>query len=303
MDVAQAWVSASPAPESGLEFLGISLGQWIAIAVPIAALIGVILSLWNARAVAKRQLDHAARDRQMQLDHDALQRDRERQMSIRREVYLEAAAALVQMQTAMGQTTNIEIDAKEITATFGKSQAAIVKTHIVGTQETIDAVIQYTNAAGPAFLDLLSRRPSLQLRKSQIDTHAALGQLALEDKARFNRMLEALNLEGANDPAKVNAIQKQFEFASERFDFQNTKRAELQAEQFKEQRAMADHMMGLNRKLVRLLPRAVLAVRAELELKLDAAWYEAQYVEQIRLMDAVLAEINARFEALANQQS
>jgi hypothetical protein len=63
MDVAQAFVSASPA-HSGPALLGISLGQWIAIGVPIGAQIGVLLSLWNARVVARQQLDHAARDRQ-----------------------------------------------------------------------------------------------------------------------------------------------------------------------------------------------------------------------------------------------
>jgi hypothetical protein len=302
MDVAQGWISASPAADSGPAFLGITLGQWIAIFVPIAALIGVVLSLWNARAVAKRQLDHAARDRQMQLDHDALQRDRERQMSIRREVYLEAAAALVRMQTTMGQLTDITIDAKEITATFGQSQAAIVKTHIVGTQETVDAVMRYTNAAGPAFLDMLSRRPSLQLRNAKIDTHTALLQKALEDQARFTRMLETHNLEGGRDSARVKAIQKQYEFASESYNDHYTKRAHFQAEQISEHRAVVDHMMDLNRNLVRLLPRAVLAVRAEMELRLDAEWYEAQWLEQIRFMDAAWAEINARLQTLVNQQ-
>ena len=65
----------------------------------VLALGGVLLSQWKARVVLQRQLDH-----------DSLQRVREREMSLRREVYLEAASAIVHLQTLLGQAANIVSD-------------------------------------------------------------------------------------------------------------------------------------------------------------------------------------------------
>jgi hypothetical protein len=77
-------------------FLGISLGHWITIGVAMIALGGVLLAQWNARVVLQRQLDH-----------DSEQRDRERKMSLRREVYLEAAAGRGAPQVSPRRSRNV----------------------------------------------------------------------------------------------------------------------------------------------------------------------------------------------------
>lgn len=292
---------------------GIPLALWVTIAVsvisPIVTVLGIWWSNWNAGRLQQDKLEKdSTQFRQKlsqdstqfgnQLQHDAHQRDRDRQMSMRREVYLDAAAALVHLQHTYSQASDIKIDVKEVNASFAKNQAAIAKTHIVGTQATVDAVMAYTNALGAAYVELLSRRPSLEIRKAAIDTHDALMMQAHDDRVRCNRMLEQYNLEGANEPQRWQMIQKQYEFATERWEDQNAKRAALQAEQLRETIEISNRLIEMNGTIIPHLPRAVLAVRAELEMQIDSDWYTAQWLDQVQQAGTAWMAAKERFAKL-----
>jgi hypothetical protein len=274
---------------------------------PIVTVLSVWWSNRNARALQQDKLDKDAAqfDRKLRqdsthfgnpLEHDARQRDRE--MSVQREVYLEAAAALVHLQSTYAQASDIAIDTKVIAASFAKNQAAIAKTHIVETQATVEAVMRYTNAVGAAYLELLTRRPSLQIRESAIDTHVQFMQQAHDDRMRFNRLLEQYNLDGANEPGRRAMIQSQYEFATELWEEHNAKRARFQAEQTQEQMEVADRLIEMNQNITPLLAPAVLAVRAELEMPLDQGWYMSQWQDQMLQADVAWADAKKRFAAL-----
>ncbi len=55
-------------------------------------------------------MEHDSRQLERKLEAEATERVSEREMSLRREVYLEAASALVHLQTLLGQASNIEYD-------------------------------------------------------------------------------------------------------------------------------------------------------------------------------------------------
>jgi hypothetical protein len=276
-----------PQSAAGPLINGIPLALWVTIAAvvfaPIVALFGTLRSNSNAR-----------KNLEQQVRHDALQRDREREMSLRREVYLEAASALVHLQTLVGKAGNIEYDQKDLLDAFGKDQSVIAKTHIVGSQETVAAVMAFVGQMGPAFLEMITRRVPLVIRKSSIDTHAALRDQAMSERERFVGMLQRCNLEGINEPAKIEAINRQHEFASKQWDFHEGERQRLQAEQLQAQLLIAERSMELNRALIAHLPNAVLAVRREMELQLDRLFYESEWQEQVRKMDEAWSAAKGR---------
>lgn len=94
---------------------GVPSALWIAVGVAllpaVVTLVGVSLSNCNSRMNLREQLKRNAEQFAAQLAHDsqllerrlayeADQRDRERKMPLRREIYLEAAAALAHANTA-----------------------------------------------------------------------------------------------------------------------------------------------------------------------------------------------------------
>lgn len=62
---------------------------------------------------------------------------------------------------------------------------------------------------------------------------------------------------------------------------------------------LAENVIERTRRIVPLMPTAVLAVRSEMEMPLDRVFYEAQWQEQIRKMEEAWAEAKARINLAA----
>src|SRR5215469_7161292 len=94
----------------------------------VGAIIGMIGTLLANRAARQRQ--------ETELQHDGEQRDREREMSLRINVYLPAAEAVVRSQGLLANLLNPEIPETQIMAGHQNDLAAIAKVQVVGTEET-----------------------------------------------------------------------------------------------------------------------------------------------------------------------
>jgi hypothetical protein len=180
---------------------------------------------------------------------------------------------------------------------FAADQATIAKTHIVGSQATVAAVMGFIGEYGPAFLELIMHRPSLMIRKSAIETHAARMAERDSERSRFLEMMRQYNLDRKNEPARFEAIEAQYELANTQYEAHVRPRLQLLNEQAQEQMVMAERVIELGKKTAMRLPDAVLAVRSEMEMPLDRAFYEAQWCDQIRKMDETWAAAKARLAA------
>lgn len=156
---------------SGPIIYGIPLAIWVAIAAvvfaPLIALAGTLISNRNTR-----------RNLRDQLRHDAQQRDLERKMALRREIYIEAASALSHLMQVIGRVASLQVDLNTLQAEFSADLAKLAKVQMVGSEETVEAVMTYVNAVGPVFLELLTQRGQLMLQQRKIDTETDLSKKA-----------------------------------------------------------------------------------------------------------------------------
>ena len=92
------------------------------------SLAGVVLTNRDARKRLAKQLEH-----------DSTERTREREMALRRDVYLEAAANIARVSHIMGRLANVgdETAAQELGDTF----AALARVQLTGSNETVHAVM------------------------------------------------------------------------------------------------------------------------------------------------------------------
>jgi hypothetical protein len=147
---------------AGPVIYGIPFALWVAIGAvvfaPLIALVGTLISNHNTR-----------KNLEDQLRHDARQRDLERKMALRREVYVEAASALSHLMQVLGRVTSLQSDLNVLQAEFSADLAKLAKVQMVGSEETVEAVMTCVNAVGPAFLELLMQRMPLMLQRQAID--------------------------------------------------------------------------------------------------------------------------------------
>jgi hypothetical protein len=248
-----------------------------------------------------KQFAHDAEQRTMQLAHDAEQRDRDRKMSLRHEVYLEAAAALTNLLTLVGKAANIEYDETALLDEFGINQAKLAKVHLVGTEATVDAVMTYINELAPAFLELIMRRVPLLIRKHAIDTHVNLMNKAGAERERFVAMMQQFNLEGMRESPRWHAVEVQSKSANEQFALQKSTITKLRAEQMEEQMETGRRGVNLVAQIARLLPGAMAAVRGEIEMPLDRRRYEQLWNVQISKVDYTWKQAMDRIRNTSSQ--
>jgi hypothetical protein len=87
-------------------------------------------------------------------------------MSLRREVYLQAAAALTHTNSLVARAANVDYNQNKISDEFAADLATISKVHVVASDDTIDAVMTYMNELGPAFMEMTRRRMPLAIRST-----------------------------------------------------------------------------------------------------------------------------------------
>jgi len=310
-------MTGSPSAAGPLIY-GVPLALWIAVGVAVLSAIVTLASVVLSNCISRRnlrdqlkrgaeqfaaQLAHDSEQLERRLAHETDQRDRERTMSLRREVYLEAAEALAHANTLLGRMSDIENDQKVLGEELATDLAKIAKIHIVGSDRTIQAVMDYANALGPAVIELVAKRGPLLIRKADIAHQQTFIDVALAERKRFTAMMQQLNLDGVNDQSKRERILAQSRIATEAHESQIAAMGELWRLQMEGIFDIMRHSLALVDRVTRLLPPAILAIRSEMELPLAPHWYASLWIEQLANVRAVTERLLASLRESSEKQS
>ncbi|MFO1426527.1 MAG: hypothetical protein U1F11_06060 [Steroidobacteraceae bacterium] len=113
------------------EFLaGLVVPLWSVIAALLGTggvIIGVVVTAWNSRRQLRIQLEQQSEENRVA-----------RVMSLRREVYMEAAGAMARSLSSLLQLADSARDYQQATENFARDFAAIGKVHVVASAGTLD---------------------------------------------------------------------------------------------------------------------------------------------------------------------
>jgi hypothetical protein len=107
----------------------------------------------------------------MQLQDNALQRDRDRAMALRRDVYLPAAEAIAHMQVTLGRLLDLDVDQTEIGRQMCADLSTLAKVHLVAKEPTVKALMAHQAVFMPGYLELTILRGTLLIHKAGIANH------------------------------------------------------------------------------------------------------------------------------------
>lgn len=223
---------------------------------------GVLLQARNSRALQIATLQH-----------DAKQRDREREMSVRREIYIPAADAVSRMQNNLLKLANLDVPDQEINETYTDSAAVLGRVQVVGQNALVQAISAYLLAYGEAYLELYFERAPLTLVKTQLNVLLQNVDRAVADQTRWANAMEQANVDGNRAPELWRVLNGNFKFASDQYanyvSARDLKTNELQDQQIE----LMAHAIEKLQSLATLIPPMLLAAREELELAIDRGEY------------------------------
>ena len=205
-----------------LNTLNTVLGSvWTMVAAIVGSCSAIIVSVvgvWNSR----RQLH-------LQLAQQSFEFKLAREMTLRRDVYLEAAVAIARSTHAVNELADAGVSGGELGRQFAADFATIAKVHVVGAPETIEALSRVTLELGDAQASLNLRRASVaDLQRALEATPPDAPQRAERQRAWLVARLELAELAmqwatrvAKHAPAAIAAIRRELDLPS-RDDYQAT---------------------------------------------------------------------------------
>lgn len=162
--------------------------------------------------------NHAAdRRHQAQLAHDQEAKARDRDLVLRKEIYLAASEAIQAGLNAISNFCNLEMPLGQVARDYVDKSPALAKIHVVATVPTAKAMASLNDYIGSSLLELtLVRAPCESVR---VDLDLLKSQLSDIQKS-VDRWLEEMrqsNLVAAADEHRRNIVKRNFDFDQKRF--------------------------------------------------------------------------------------
>ena len=278
-----------PAEASWLSLLGPYAAAFVALLAAVASFSASWLTIRNAR-----------RALQLQLKHDAEGRDRERIMTLKRDVYIPIVQAITHAQTMLGQLINPDMDNNALATQIAEDLSTMAKIHAVGSEQTISAMMKYLKVLGPAHIQFMLARADLISRKQTIERESVLMEDAEAAMKRFKELAGELHITG-NADAQAARLKELVDSEVRSHKEHKERRAQLIQQQARVQLALFDQVVAVLGRLADLLPDVVLAARRDLDIPLDSAEYRQLFVEQQQAVMQAVRDVQEKLRQLIGQ--
>jgi hypothetical protein len=258
-------------------FWGIVLGSLLTV-------IGVVLT--NASNTRRLRLQH---------EHERAMESKNRDLNLRKEVYLAAMEAVSAGMVAVGRYSDLGIPQQELMQSYTDRSPSIGKVTIVGSEGTIQAVTNFNQELTGAFLRLGSMREKVDA----LGRHATVLEKEIERASQEQDRLVALVKQGNGaelDDKQRGVLQRQVEVEQERVAALQAGQAEIDGKLFAAQIDLVQQSVAQTTVLDRLLVPVISRMRSELELPFDEAFY-AQLIEEGHKKQAAFLEEFIRDQA------
>ncbi len=233
---------------------GIIIGSFLTI-------IGVMLT--NSSNTKQLRIQH---------EHERQLKDKERDLSLRREVYLQAMEAIAAGLVAVGRVSEMDSSMEDLMRSYTDLSPKIGKVSIVGKNETIKAMANFQQELTGAFLRLSAKRESFRSLNQRAGT---LENSINSKKSELERLAEKLATTPASKDVKqdMSKVARDYEKLSVK-----TKKLEKEFEEIWEhlyplQIQLVKESFSEVSKLDNLLVPLVGMMRSELELPFDEQYY------------------------------
>ena len=231
-----------------------------------------------------------AHDRRLaaQLAHDRDLHRQERELALRKDIYLAATEALQAGLTAISRFGDLSVDHDELLRDYTTRAHAIAKVHVVANTSTAKAFADITGAMAAATLRLMLARAPIVSAKAEIDYRATRIDQHSKERDRWLEAIKQFNVEGLTDERRWQALQANFDYEQQQvktgLQTQASEREALQTAHFQ----LVNSSLAEYRQAMKFVAPLVVAVRSELGIQTDAAAYTAILDEATRANEAQL---------------
>lgn len=216
-----------------------------------------------------------------QLAHDKQQKDRDREMHLRKEIFLGAAEAIASGVHSLARYSDPKLSTDEVLQDYVSKSPFIAKLYLIANPKTIRAVAQVVGAIGASQL----RSNTLRIRLLEIQESVQIAGLAVQtcdkDRTDMSDALKSHHVIGDRDEEKFERLCSGFEFFAKQTEKYAQQEQERREELLRHQLEMMRTWQDENSALLPSIVDALVAIREELELPIDVADLRAVLQESL----------------------
>lgn len=146
----------------------IPIPLFVAVVGLIGTLIGAIITAIVGLIVNQKSNRQEAERLKLQLQHEIGQKNRDREMALRRDIFIEAASAMTKAVSYIAKFGDLDLPFREHQAIAENFGTAMAKVHMIAGMEIITKAVDATNAFATINLELSLHRLSLQLDQKNL---------------------------------------------------------------------------------------------------------------------------------------
>lgn len=227
-----------------------------------------------------------------QLLHDAEQRERDRKMSLRRDVFLEVADGLAGTTDYFFKFANADVPLVELGASTQK-YGWLNKLYVIASLETIEAFSEANGQYGAAVFDLMRERLRVEDLKHKIDGVGQQIELCVSEQRHVGELAAAL----ANQVRTAQVMDEQ-KLTAQRWEDSVEERTRLD----REQSEYLDAKLRIQKSLLERAVQHTLAYQSKLRKALSAIRNELDFPihsgELERMSRRIEIDVQNRFKEL-----
>ena len=250
-------------------------------------------------------ISNTATDRRLREQREAerVQKKHERELVLKKEIYIAAAEAFTAGITSLNRIANLGISDEKVSEPFIEKSPSIAKIHVIASESTVEKVANLSGEMAASFVNLLAKRTSLLMQKSSIDLITKLMDEHSAERNKNFELIKQYNLDGKNDPRRWDVLNKNYAFERDRVEEALKEREPLMADLTLNQMELGKECVVESARLSHLYVPTLIAMRDELELPIDGIRYgainDAIWEKQIKLMNDFVEKLKQELVQLA----
>lgn len=207
----------------------------------------------------------------LQLRHDAHQRERDRKMNLRRDIFLEAADAVAGTTDIFFKFANIDRPLSEPTLSVSKP-GWLNKLYTVASLETVEAFTEASMALGAAAFELLRERLVVERANSNLERVNEQVEAARIEQQSLSEIATNLAKQPPSPEVtpKRREAQQRWEQSLVMFEQLIAQQTKLVDDRLRLQRVLLEHAVAHTASYQIKLRKALIQMRVELDFPIDA---------------------------------
>jgi len=254
----------------------------------LLTVLGVILT--NAANTKRLRLQH---------EHEWRLESKERDLNLRRDIYLAAMEAIATSVATIGRFSNLNIPSDDLELILTDKSPAFSRVSIVGQEATIQAVANFSRELTGTFLRLSAKREKLSWLMQRLASVEQKIAQVLQAQEHTQAQLDACRIAEPRDESAQDTLEKTLTLQQQRLEALRAEEMELTKQTFPGQMSLVRDSIVESAALERLLVPLISLIRAELELPFEAESYgriiEEGHQQVIDYLDAYIQDFAPEF--------